>query len=211
VVARDVAISSHLDTNLSTDDDAMAAGGLLVDNLVIRLRVALVIGTTAAGATAVEEDAVAGAGDAVALARAGAGGAGDGAWAGAAGAGQRWDVRLVVGVILGVGLVKAGHAEAGGELVDGGLGAEMGSLDWVVWLWALNLRWRDTTATDNILGHAAGGALDLGGLGGWDIEDVELAAGGWLNNGCVSWVVGNVVPIHDVVVPVALTLLHGAT
>jgi len=88
----------------------------------------------------------------------------------------------------------------------------MGGLDWVVWLGALDLGWGDTTAADDLGGAAgaAGLALDGLGLGGWDIEDVELAAGGWLDNGGDSWIMGDVVSVHHVVVPVSLSLLHSA-
>jgi len=93
-------------------------------------------------------------------------------------------------------------------------GDEMGGLDWVVWLWALDIGWRDTAATWDF-GGAAGAALlaldGLGlGLGGWDVEDVELAAGRWFDDGCDCWIMGDVVSVHDIVVPVSLTLLHSA-
>jgi hypothetical protein len=107
-----------------------------------------------------------------------------------------------------------------GELIDGGAAValdEVGGLDWVVWLWGLDLGWGAWAALGYILGHAAraAGAVLLGagglGLGGWDIENVELALGGWLEDGLVGWVVRAVVPIHDVVIPVSLSLLHSAT
>jgi len=43
-----------------------------------------------------------------------------------------------------------------------------------------------------------------------DVEDVELAAGGGLGRVVLGRVVGNVVPVDDVVVPVALALLESA-
>lgn len=107
-----------------------------------------------------------------------------------------------------------------GELVDGDVAVsldDMGGLDWVVRLWALDLGWGAWTTDWDIAGDAAGAAraafLCAGGLGlgSWDIEDVELALSGWLEDGLVGWVVCAVVPIHDVVVPVALTGLHGAS
>jgi len=109
-------------------------------------------------------------------------------------------------------------SETCSELVDGRsrivCGYEVCGLDWIVWLWGLDLRGRDTTATGNFYGHAAGvalgGAGDGLGLGGWDVEGIELTASSWLNNRWVGWVVGDVVPVHDVIVPVALTLLHDA-
>jgi hypothetical protein len=206
----------------------MAAGSTDTVALLLIIRGAgILIRVSAAGSTTVELDAVAGAGDAVAFAGAGAGVAGDAGWAGAvggAGAGEGWDIGVVVGVRVRVRVViNVGIAEAGGQLLDGSLSVvstdEVGSLDWVVWLWALNLAWGDTTATRNLLGHAAGRALGwldgaggaAGRLGSWDIEDVELAASGWLDNGLVGWIMGDVISVHDVVVPVSLTLLHGAT
>jgi len=91
-------------------------------------------------------------------------------------------------------------------------------LDWVVWQWALDLGRRDTSASGNLFGvtarapRATAGLCRLGlALGSWNIEDVELAACSWLHNMLVGWVMGNVVPIHDVVVPVSRPLLHSAT
>ena len=43
---------------------------------------------------------------------------------------------------------------------------------------------------------------------GWDIEDVQLTAGGGLDGGIDAGVVGDVVAIDDVVVPVSLALLE---
>jgi len=215
--------SSRSSTHSATDDDAVTSGSAdaLVLGVGVRGTAGLVIGVAAAGTATVELDAVAGAGDAVALARAAAGAIGGNAgWrggVGAAGAGERWNVRLGVRVDVGL-LVDVGIAEAGGELVNGGLGVALGNnvggLDRVVGLWALDVGWADGTATRNVLGHAARGALGgIAGRGlcaaGWDIEDVQLALGGWLKNGLLGWVMGAVVAIHDVVVPVALALLKG--
>jgi len=147
----------------------MAAGSANMVGLVFRGRFArILIRVSTAGTTTVELDAVTRAGNSVAFAGAGAGGRGNAGWAGAvggAGAGEGWDVRVVVRVRVGVGVigVDVGLAEAGGQLVDGGLRVvstdEVGGLDWVVWLWALDLARGDTTATGNLLGHAAGAAL----------------------------------------------------
>jgi hypothetical protein len=205
----------------------MSAGSPGLVAILLRVGRAWIVRVAAAGTTAVELDAVTGAGNTVAFAGAGAGVAGDAGWAGGvggAGAGEGWDIGVVVGVGVRVRVVvDVGMTEAGGQLVDGGLSVvstdEVGGLDWVVWLWALDLAWGDTTATGNLLGHAAWGALGglgsagraAGGLGGWDVEDVELAASGWLDDGLVGWIMGDVVSVHDVVVPVSLTLLHGAT
>jgi len=176
---------------------------------------------TAAGAAAVKLDAVAGTGDAIALTGAARRTRGNAGWAGAvgaAGAGEGWDIRVNIRIVIGL-LIDVGVAEAGGELIDGGLvvalGDDAGGLDWVVWLGALDVGGGDTAAMGNVLGGAARGALGVpgGGLAGasWHIEDVELALGGWLKNGLLGWVMCAVVPIHDVVVPVALTLLESAT
>jgi len=146
----------------------MTAGSTGVVLLLILGRARVLIRVSAAGSTTVELDAVTRAGNSVAFAGAGAGGGGNAGWGravGGAGAGEGWDVRVVVGVILGVG-VDVGSAEAGSQLLDGGLSVistdEVGGLDWVVWLWALDLAWGNTTATGNLLGHAAGAALGAG-------------------------------------------------
>lgn len=55
------------------------------------------------------------------------------------------------------------------------------------------------------------GHLGLGGLldgSGWDVEDVQLSAGGLLDDVLLGRVVGDVVSIDDVVVPVSATLLE---
>jgi hypothetical protein len=90
-------------------------------------------------------------------------------------------------------------------------------LDWVVWFWRLDLGWGAWATDWDFAGNTAGatraalfGARGLG-LGSWDIEDVELALSGWLEDGLVGWVVCAVVPVHDVVVPVSLTGLHGTS
>jgi hypothetical protein len=113
-------------------------------------------------------------------------------------------------------------AEASGQLIDSGsrvVGSnKMCCLDWVVWQGGLDLRWGNASALGNIFRVAARApaatarfcGLSLA-FGSWNIEDVELAAGSWLHNVLVGGVMGNVVPIHDVVVPVSLPLLHGAT
>ena len=180
-----------------------------------------VVRVAAAGATTVELDAVAGAGNAIAFAGAAAGRvrghAGWGRAVGAARAGQGGHIRVGVRVDVGVVLVDVGTAKAGGELIDGGLGvalgADAGGLDWVVWLWALDVLTGDTTADGDLLGGAAGGALGRGGLGaaGWDIEDVELALGGWLEDGLLGWVMGAVVAIHDILSHVYVSTCHSHT
>jgi hypothetical protein len=200
--------SSSSSTNLATDDDTVSSGSsVLVLFVGVRGAVGRIIRVAAAGATAVKLDAVAGAGDAIAFAGAAAGRiGGDAGWAravGAAGAGEGWHVRVGIGVRVGI-LVDVGIAEAGGELVNGGLvvalGDDVGGLDWVVWLWALDVLWSDTTAAGDLLRGAARGALGGGGLAAarWDIKDVKLALSGWLKDGLLGWVVGAVVAVHDV-------------
>jgi len=101
------------------------------------------------------------------------------------------------------------------------------------WLWRLDLRngertslWdvgtgalaAGLTAGRGVLGRRRrlarlGGRRALGGgrLAGWDIEDVQGTAGGWLGGGGHSGVVGDVVSVDDVVVPVSLTSLESST
>jgi len=168
----------------------------------------------AARATAVEADAVAGAGDAEALAGAAAGGAGDGRGARAgrgAGAGQGRDIRVgirvgVVGVVLKLNLV-----EPGAELIEaGGLagGDDVPGLAWLHGLGADDAGGRNWATLGDGAGRLTGMAagLDHGG-GGWDIEDVQLAAGGGLDGVLAGGIVRDVIAIEDVVVPVALALL----
>lgn len=189
------------------DDNALAAGrlGSLDDLLGLRVRAVRVV-TTTAGATTVELDAVALTGDAEALARAvgrRARGAGDGAgWRGASGAaagGQGWDVRVVAVVVaVGIGLRERGGAQGAGDVLDGRA--------WLLGLGRDDAGWGQSTAVGNGLAGAAGlglgvdGELGLGraGSGDWDIEDVELAACGGLGCEWASWVVRDVVAVHDV-------------
>ena len=211
---------------LLADDHALAAGGALAV-LILRFGGALrALGEAAARATAVELDAGAGAGDAVALAGAAGGDRGcgaRGAVVGAAGA-EGWDVGLVVGaVVLAVvlGVVEVCGGELGGEHLDGRvrelLGGDLTGLVGLDWHWAHDLGWGERAA----LGNTGGGnaarlarRLDWGGLAGlcgWDVEGVELAAGGGLSHGLAGWIVGDVVAVDDVVVPVALALLEGGS
>lgn len=143
----------------------MAAGGAaLVAGLFVG-RAALRVGVSTSGTTTVELDAVSRAGDSEAFAGADAGGAGDGRWAGAggaAGAGQGWDVRVNVGVVVGrVFVVEVGVSEALSELVNSDVAVSLdnvGGLNWVVWLWALDLGWRAWATDWDIAGDAAGAA-----------------------------------------------------
>jgi len=68
---------------------------------------------------------------------------------------------------------------------------------------------RETTAQGDVSGIAL--AAIWGAALAGQIEDVEFTAGGWLDGEFGSGVMRDVVPIHDVVVPVSLTgLEHGA-
>jgi len=141
------------------------SAGVLLLSLGVGSAVRVVRGS-AACATAVKLDTVAGAGDAVAFAGAAAGRIGGHArWGravGAARAAQGWHIRLSIGVDVRVFLVNVGIAEAGGKLINGSMvGAlcdDVGGLNWVVWLWALDILTCDTTANSDLLGDAAGRA-----------------------------------------------------
>lgn len=73
----------------------------------------------------------------------------------------------------------------------------------------------DARGGQGATGHDVGaaglrGGGPAGGLAAGDIEDVELAAGGWLDGVFDGGVVRYVVPVHHVVVPVAASELeHG--
>jgi hypothetical protein len=205
----------------SADENSMAASGMhaMLVLFALGLGRALLIGVTAAGATAIELDAVAGTGDTVALASARAGGAGHGRGGGAgrarAAAGERRavgvDIRLVVVGFL-LRLLEGGIAQAIGELLESCL-SELGVDNLLRLTWALRARRHDlagldSTATWDVAGVAARGTLAgraAGRLAGWHVEDVELATGGRLDGVLAGWVVGNVIAVHHVVVPVSLT------
>lgn len=200
----------------------MTAGGAgLLGDLGLGLGGAVLV-RAAAGTAAVELDALAGTGNAVAFAGACARGAGHAAGrrGGAAGAarGERGAVGVIVRLRVGVGLVvvlEGGVAEAAGELSKRGLGVvgldKVGGLAGALGHGALNSSGGQTAALRHVAGVAAGSALGragAGGLAGWDIEDVELAAGGGLDGELARGVVGDVVAVHHVVEPVALALLQ---
>lgn len=215
--------------HLRADDNTLATG--LTSNvlLLILRRAGLIIREAAAGTTAVEPDAVAGAGDAVALAGAAGAGAGDGGWGGRVGGagGEGWDVRVGIGVVLGVGVlgVDGSAGEAGGERLNGGglvvAGNDVADLTGLHGLGALDLGGREGATLGDVGGDAAGLAgsalggsgsgLGGTGLGDGDVEDVELAASGGLGGELVGGVVADVVAIDDIVVPVALALLESST
>jgi hypothetical protein len=208
----------HLNgTYLGADDDTLAAGGLLlVDVLVLGRAVGGVVRVSASRTSAVELDTVAGAGDAKALAcaaaatrantagRARVGGAG----------GERWDVGALVGVVLGVGVALHGLVgKAAVELLEGGL-VVLGVNDLAGLAGALG-SWGDDAAGAESAALGDGGGRDTAGLavGGrrlssGDVDDVKLAASGGLGGVVLGGVVRDVVAVNDVVVPVALALLE---
>jgi len=189
--------------HLVADDDAVAAGAV-GDVLVLGGgAVRVVVGVAAAGATAVDLDAVTLAGDAVALTGARAAVRGGGAVAGQGRVG-----RGAVGAVRDAGagggggggaevgddvlLVEASGAEAGGKLLNGLLVAEVGIEDVAGGvgshgLGSNDLRGRERAALGDVAGALGGaGALvlggrlgrglaggRLGGLGGLVLGDVE--------------------------------------
>jgi len=213
---------------LPADDDTLAAGGALGVVLILGLGGALgSVGVAAARTTTVELDAGAGTSDTVALACAAGRSAGDGrrgAGTGAAGSegrdvGVGVRVRIVLGVILRfVRVVDVGGGESSGELLDGwageGLGAEGSAGMGLLGHRGLDLRRAEGAALWDVrdAARSAGGLVGGSGSGGLargDVEDVELAASGGLDDGVAGGIVRDVVAIDDVVVPVALALLQG--
>jgi hypothetical protein len=204
------------------DNDAVAAGRLLVDDLVnlgVGIAVGRVVGEAAAGTTAVELDAVTSTGDSVAFAGAagaGAGDAGRGAGVGRAG-GERWNIGVVVGVEVAVIRVEGGPRESGGKLLKRLSGVlaidDLAGLVWAVGLGGNDPGGRERAAlgdgggADWARAAGRGGGLSRGALG-WDVEDVELAASGGLGGVRLGGVVRDVVAVNDVVVPVSLALLE---
>jgi hypothetical protein len=208
---------------LSADDDALAAGRLLlVDVLVLGRAVLGVIRVSASRTSAVKLDAVTSTGDAKALAcaaaatrantagRARVGGAG----------GEGWDVGAFIRVVLGVVRVVLDGllSEAAVELLEGGLVVlgvdDLAGLAWALGLGSDDALWAEGTALcDGSGGDTARLAVGAGGgrLGGGDVDDVELAASGGLGGVVLGWVVRDVVAVNDVVVPVALALLECST
>jgi len=181
----------------------VAAGSAGLDALILRLG-AVIVRLAAAGATAVKLDAVAGAGDAVALAGAGRG---DGrARAAGRGRGEGWDIGAL-GVVIRVGLVVDGLlGKAGIEGLKGSLlvlsGDDLLGLAGALGLWAADGRWAEGATLRE--GTALTAGFALGGTGSWDIEGVELAAGGGLGGEFTAGVVGDLIAIEHVVEPVAL-------
>jgi len=120
VVQLTVVVAVKHSNNLVADDNTLAAGGLLLVNvLVLGGAVLRVLRVAAAGATTVELDAVTSAGDAEAFAGAAGAGRADAGGAGAVGgaAGEGWDIRVIIGVIR----VHVLLGKAAVELLKGGL------------------------------------------------------------------------------------------
>lgn len=201
--------------HLRADDDAVAAGGLLLVDVLILGGALGVVRVGAAGASAIKLDTVTRAGDSVALARAAAAGADAAGTAGVGGAGgEGWDIGVIIR--LGVGLeVLLGKAAV--ELLEGGLVVlgvdDLAGLAGALGLGGDDALWGEGAALGDVGGGAAGLAVRAGGLGGlgWDVDDVELAASGGLGGVVLGGVVRDVVAVDDVVVPVSLTLLEGGT
>lgn len=211
--------------HLGADDDTLAAGGLLLVDVLVLGRAVRVVGVSTAGTAAVELDAVTGARNSKALACAAGAARADAGRRGAVGrtGGEGWDVGAFVGVVLGVvigGLFDGLLGKAAVELLEGGLVVlgvdDLAGLVGTLGLGSNDALWGDTTALGNgggrdTAGLAVGraGAGRRGLLGGWDVDDVQLAAGGGLGGVVLSGVVRDVVAVDDVVVPVALALLQG--
>lgn len=207
--------------HLSADDDTVATGLLLlVDVLVLGAALVRLVGELAAGASAVELDAVTLARDSVALACAAGATRADAGRRGAAGRarrGERGHIRVGVRVgvlLLGVG-VDVLAREVAVELLKGGLVVlrvdDLAGLAGALGLGGDDAAGGDTTALGDVLRSAAGLAGGLGGCGsslGRDVDDVQLAASGGLGGVVLGGVVRDVVAIDDVVVPVALALLE---
>ncbi len=204
---------------LRADDDALAAGGAGLVGVLVGVGGARVVRGAAAGAAAVELDAVAGARDAEAVAGAAGADGGDagGARAGAARRRERRDVgrdigvvvRLVLGVVLlGLFGVDGGGGEAAGELLDGRVvgvvgGGQVARLVGLDGLGRDDLVRRERAALGDVGRRAArvalaGRRLGRAGLACGDVEDVQVAAGGGLGGELAGRVVRGEVAIDDV-------------
>jgi hypothetical protein len=200
-----------------------SAGGTAV------LRIPIGVGATgvirvesaiaAASTTTVKLDAVTLAGDTVALAAAvgrSIAEGGDGRRGRVAGSGResRWAGRHVG---VGVKVREVSLSEAGSDLIDGrgqgevGLTELAGSIG-LGGLWVLDARGRERAALWDVDGGVAAmlGSSALLGTAG-DIDDVELAACGWLDGKFNGGVVGDVVTINDIIVPISLPKVEGSS
>jgi len=164
----------RLSLHLVADDDAVAAGGLLLVDVLVLGGAVGVVRVSAAGTTAVKLDTVTSAGDAVALA--GAAGAARADAAGRAGVGGAGDERGNVGALIGVVvrvigvLLEVLLGKAAVELLEGGL-VVLGVDDLAGLAWALGLGGDDALGRDGAAlsdgsgGDAARLAVRAGGLG----------------------------------------------
>jgi len=210
-----------------SDDDCMAAGSKAGVFLFFCIRALAFRGEATDVTSTVELDAITSTGDAESLAAAVRGNRG---WAGACGAAGRvagsgraqgWDaakgaVRVDIRVDIFLEfrfliILERSLAEAGRESLESGLSVLLAnnvlSLTWAIWLWALDLGgWATLWNFSRLAARFAG----LGGrvLAGWNVEDVELAASGWLDGEFLGRVVGDAVAVHLVVVPVSLAWLE---
>lgn len=141
--------------HLGADDDTLAAGGLLLVDVLVLGGAVRVVGVSAAVTSAVELDAVTRAGDAVAFAGAARAGTGDGAGtAGVGGAGgEGWDIRGIIGVVLGVIRVNVLLGEAAVELLESGLVVlgvdDLAGLAWALGLGSDDALWGEGSALSN--------------------------------------------------------------
>jgi len=136
-----ILIANVVSSDLS-DDNTVAAGsnGLLWSVLLVGG--AVVIRVSTSGASTVEHDTLTGTGDAVSRARARAGVGGDAGWGGAVGdaGGERWDIRVAVGVIIvGVIVVEARFGKLGSKSSECGLLESLGDVTWADWHWRADL------------------------------------------------------------------------
>jgi len=83
-------------------------------------------------------------------------------------------------------------------------GNDVGSLTWALGLWAADGSWGDGATLWDSAGLTAGSTLVSSAGGGWDVQNVELAASGWLSGEFAGWVVADLVTVEHVVEPVAL-------
>lgn len=73
----------------------------------------------------------------------------------------------------------------------------------------LDLSWAQGTPGGNVPGMAVGEILGIDGrargllVAAGHVDDVELATGGFLSDKLLGWVVRDVVPVDNVVIPVS--------
>jgi hypothetical protein len=196
--------------------DGMTTVGWNAD-LVVLVAWILIIVTTSF-TTTVKLDAISTASDSVAFARADRAGN----WRWGRSTRDRWATRaetwaVALGIRVNVGLLvelgKAGSLKLGGEFGKSSSLELAGKVTWADWLWRSDLgSWLTAwelarVAARRSLGVLGGGLL-LGSIRGWNIEDVEFSASGWLDGEILGWIVRNSIAVEHVVEPVSLTSLH---